>query len=825
MKFKLYPCSISVSAICKSVFTLMLLLCMQNAFAQNSCATAMTVVPGTYTVTVIDGANSTTGCSGASAAEWYVYTPTQNRSVTITSDLPVNACGDTNVNVYTGTCSGLTCYAGDDDSGTVACTSSGTTYLSTETFDAFAGTTYYIAWDNKWSNAGFQWQLSEAPYVPSPCLTSIPVAAGLTVVNAIDGNNINTTCSTATSAKWYSYTPSQYYHVTVTSDLPQNICKDTNFSVYTGSCSSGLTCVTTDDNSGIIACDSGNTSSNLSKKSFDVNPGVTYYIVWDNKWSAAGFDFQIIEDVIVVPVSYTTQAITTVNSTYNMCVVDMNGDGLDDIAGVSNNNLRINYQGAGGTFTHTDFPISGSSQMPSWSIAAGDYNKDGYNDLLLGSGGGLTFWKSNATGTGYTSITPGQYIFCQRTNFVDINHDGNLDAFSCHDVAPNVYYMNDGSGNFTYYQSTVTTGAYDFSGASPGGNYASLWTDLDNDGDTDLFVSKCSGPPCEIHRNDGATFTDISAQAGINFTPVQSWSSAVADFDNDGDMDILVGSNGSVGSRLFRNNLDTSNSTEEAYTNITAGSGWESASTNRDYVAYDFDNDGFVDVLAGGNRIMFNNGDATFQPTTYSGMSVGAVGDLNNDGFLDILNGSTVRYAVPNSNHWLAVTLEGIQSNSNGIGARVEIHGPWGIQIRDIRSGEGFGYMSTLNAHFGLGTATNIETVVIKWPSGVVDVISNPSPDQRITVVEGSSPLSTNDVNPNSFTLYPNPANDLLSIRLGSGISDIKAAEIYDLAGRLIARPEVSQNTISVKQLASGNYILLLESANGKRFTQRFLKN
>jgi hypothetical protein len=90
-----------------------------------------------------------------------------------------------------------------------------------------------------------------------------------------------------------------------------------------------------------------------------------------------------------------------------------------------------------------------------------------------------------------------------------------------------------------------------------GGNYASIWSDLDNDGDSDMFISKCSGPPCELHRNDGAAgYTDVSAIAGINMQPVQSWSSAVNDFDNDGDMDILIGSNCGTGNILFRNNLD-----------------------------------------------------------------------------------------------------------------------------------------------------------------------------------------------------------------------------------------------------------------------------
>ncbi|WP_333601505.1 FG-GAP repeat domain-containing protein, partial [Flavobacterium sp.] len=672
-----------------------LVIGFQFSYAQNTCATALPIATaGTFTITAIDGTNSLPACAtGGALAEWYVYTPTQNHSVTVTSDLLVNICKDTHFNVYTGACGGLACYTSDDDSGTIACNSGNTnSYLSTKTFDAYAGTSYYIVWDNRWSAAGFQFQLTEAPLVPSPCSTATPITAGTTTVAAIDGTNVSTTCSTATLAKWYSYVPTQNYHVTVSSDLIANICKDTNFSVYTGSCSGTLTCVTSDDNSGIIACNSGNTDSFLSTKTFDVLAGTTYYIAWDNKWSTAGFNFQLTETPIIVPVTYTTQTIGTINSTYNLCIVDMNGDHKDDIVGVSANNLRVHYQTATpGTYTVADYPISGSSMMPGWSMAAGDYNRDGYNDLVLGSSNGLSVWSSNSTGTAYSNFTPGDYIFCQRTNFADLNNDGNLDVFSCHDIAPNCYYLNSGT-SLSFYQSTVTPGAMEF--GTIGGNYSTLFTDFDNDGDTDVFISKCSGPPCELHRNDGnGVYTDISAIAQINVTPIQTWSSGIADYDNDGDMDIIITASTGL-HKYFRNNLDTSNNVEEAFTNITAGSGWDTnTATNIDNVAYDFDNDGFVDVMGGGSKIMFNQGNSTFSGVAYGGISVGAIGDLNNDGFLDIQSGSTIRYAVPNGNNWLTVALNGIQSNSNGIGTRIEIYGSWGKQIRDIRSGEGFKYM------------------------------------------------------------------------------------------------------------------------------------
>lgn len=805
-----------------SVLALMVAgLWAERTTAQNTCATAVSIGPGTYTVTAINGTNIQSTCSNASMAEWYVYTPTENHSVTVTSDLPQNLCKDTNFSIYTGTCAGLTCVGSDDDSGVLQCNVGNTnSYLSKETFDAYAGVTYYIAWDNRWNALGFDFQLIESAFVPSPCFSAIPVTAGVTTVPAVDGSNVATMCSNASAAKWYRYIPTQDFHVTVSSDLASNLCKDTYFAVYTGSCSTGLNCISSDDNSGVLACNAGNTNSNLSKKTFDVVAGTTYYIAWDNRWSSAGFDFEITEEEIVIPVTFNVQSIPTLNSTYNICIVDMDGDNKDDIAGVSQNVMRVHKQGDGGALTYTDYPISGTSMMPSWSLAAGDYNKDGYTDLLLGNGSGVTFWKSNSTGTAYSAITPGEYIFCQRTNFIDINNDGHLDAFSCHDIAPNCYYMNDGSGNMTFYQSS---GNALF--GNVGGNYASIWTDYDNDGDSDLFVSKCSGPPCELHRNNGdGTYTNVAPVSGLNFQPVSSWSSAVFDYDNDGDMDILVGSNGGSPTRLFRNDHDLGLN-NDGFTNVTAGSGWDSnSSTNRDYIAYDFDNNGFVDVLAGGNKIMFNQGDGSFLPTAYAGISVGAVGDLNSDGFLDILSNNTVRYGVPNGNNWIKIGLQSIQSNSNGIGARVEIHGPWGIQIRDIRSGEGFEYMSTLNAHFGLGTETVVSDVIIRWPSGVVDVIENPTANQMINVLEGSSPLGVPTTGITSFAIYPNPAEDTISISHDPAMAAITSVEIFDMVGRVVLRPALQNDSMSVKSLSKGTYIVLIRTEDGKALTQKFLK-
>lgn len=664
-------------------------------------------------------------------------------------------------------------------------------------------------------------------FAQDTCSSAPTITSGLHVVAAVNGTQVpNPLCAAAngagaTTGEWYIYVPTQTYTTTISSNITQNNPKiDTRFHIYSGTCGT-LTCVGGDDDSGIGYSSVG---------SFTANAGTTYYIAWDNRWSSAGFTFQLSEATYVppvpTPVNYTTSSIGTINSTYNSCIVDMNGDNKDDIVGVSPNNLRVHIQGIGGAFTFNDYPIAGVSDMPSWSLAAGDYNRDGYNDLVLGSGSGLTFWQSNSTGTAYTNINPSDYIFCQRTNFVDINNDGNLDAFSCHDVAPNVYYINNGT-SFTHYQSGVTPGAYSLGTLSSGGNYASIWTDYDNDGDSDMFISKCSGPPCELHRNDGnGIFTDISAIAQINYTPVQSWSSAVADFDNDGDMDILIGANGGSGqSRLYRNNLDTTNSIEEPFTNVTAGSGWDTFTTiNRDYIAYDFDNNGFIDVMGGGNKIMFNQGNNVFSVANYpAGITLGPIGDLNNDGFLDISNGSTIHTAVPNGNNWIKVSLQGIQSNRNGIGARVEIYGAWGKQIRDIRSGEGFEFMSTLNAHFGIGTATAVTQIKIIWPSGTVDVITNPSPNQTVNVIEGSFLLNTDSFTGNEILIYPNPSSDYISITNPESIH-ISLIKIIDPVGKIIKTISSNFSKVDVSNLSNGIYMLNIETKEGENFIKNFIK-
>jgi hypothetical protein len=510
--------------------------------------------------------------------------------------------------------------------------------------------------------------------------------------------------------------------------------------------------------------------------------------------------------------SFTSESVPTEGS-YKMCVVDMNGDFLDDIVSVNNTNINVLMQTETG-FNAVNFTTSNADNMPGWSFAAGDFNGDGYNDLLYGGGSGATFMMSDGTGNGYIEKSPGNYIFSQRSNFVDINSDGHLDAFVCHDVAPNVFYLNDGSNNLVYHQG----GLGDF---PSGGHYGSVWIDYNNDGLIDLHISKCGGTEDRytdnLFRNNGdGTFTDVAATANMANT-TQTWSSAWADYNNDGFMDAMIGvsSHSTGGHKLMRNNGDGT------FTDVTIGSGLDFFnSTSWEYVPADFNNDGFVDIFGSGNKVLLNNGDMTFTPVSVP-FSTGSLGDLNNDGFLDVFVQNTVYFNTGNSNNWITINTIGTESNRNGIGARVELYSALGKQIRDVRSGEGFSQMGTLNTHFGIGTDTEIEKIIVRWPSGIVDTILDPDLNSTLVIVEGEHIMATTDVQAELFSIYPNPVKEILNVK-GNGLENANF-QIHHITGSLVLNGQVNNGKLNVKNLTKGIYIITVQK-DGKKSSFKFIK-
>jgi hypothetical protein len=655
------------------------------------------------------------------------------------------------------------------------------------------------------------------------CSTALPLtlnstntAPAYTTETGVPPTNFCGLTNGSTKGKWYQFIAAQNINITVSTVLTQNNNADTRIIVYTGNCSALVCLVSNDDYNGTLS----------SQVSFNVITGTAYTIAFDNRYSQLGFDFTLMESPPPAPdrLSFTSQTVSGITGSYYNCVVDMNGDYKDDIvSAIDATHLAITYQQTGGTFNTTTFTVPNTTVLPSWSIAAGDYDNNGYNDLIYGSGSGVCFLKANSDGTGYTSDRKTQSYLVQRTNFVDINNDGKLDAFTCDDNSPNRYYLNDGT-TLNHNQG----GLGDF---ATGGNYGSIWFDYNNDGKLDMFIAKCGqggsgvgGNINQMYKNNGdGTYTNVAATANLA-DPEQTWSSAVGDFNNDGWMDIVVG----VNSTSNGNTNVKKNNGDGTFTSVTTGSGFDTITAmGREYVAHDFDNDGNLDVLGSGNTIMFGDGNFHFtaNPNQYPLSAYNKpVGDLNNDGFLDIQNGTSVLFNNGNSNKWVKINLQGIQSNRNGIGARIEIYGAFGKQIRDVQSGTGFRNMSTLNTHFGLGSNTEVTQMIVRWPSGIVDTINNITANQTVLVVEGSS-LAVNSFNNSTFTIYPNPVKSNINIVMSATSTvELKTAQVFDLNGRIVLETTISNQSINVDKLSTGTYILLLKDAEGKHYTEKFIK-
>lgn len=658
--------------------------------------------------------------------------------------------------------------------------------------------------------------ISSLGFSQDDCASAIAITEGIYTVDAIDGTEVpSPICAAngggATAGEWYTYTAQENLGLTITTDLSQNQNQDpqadTRFHVYTGTCGD-LVCRSGDDDAG---------TGFLSIAQFNVEAGTTYYIAFDNKWNSSGFDFQIIEGAVIAE----PETIITFTSTGSetdgtqRALVDMNGDYLDDIVSISTTNVNIRYQQTSGDFTTANIETTSAENSPSWSLSAGDIDGNGYNDLLYGGASGVTFMIANDTGTGFSQISGSEYVFSQRSNFVDINNDGHLDAFVCHDVEPNVYYINDGNGNLTFNQGGLGD-------TVNGGNYGSIWIDYDNDRDMDLFIAKCRGGNSganinQLHENDGSgNFTEVSTAMNLA-DPVQTWSSAWGDFDNDGDMDAFIGASSFTngGHKFMRND-------ESTFTDVITGTGLENfEDTDIEYVTHDFDNNGYLDIYSGSGNFFFNNGDMTFTQQIVN-FGAGPIGDLNNDGFLDILSGN-IYMNDGNDNNWLKITTEGVQSNWNGIGARIEIQSAMGSQMRDIRSGDGFRYMSSLNAHFGIGTDTEIESVTIYWPSGIVDTILNPTINETLFVQEGQT-LSIKDNSALQLNLYPNPTHQYLYVEGLQNDTKNTSLQIVDVQGKQVNNVRLNSNRVDVSQLSNGIYFATI-TTNNQSQTLKFVKD
>ncbi|MEE2659160.1 MAG: tetratricopeptide repeat protein [Candidatus Latescibacterota bacterium] len=279
----------------------------------------------------------------------------------------------------------------------------------------------------------------------------------------------------------------------------------------------------------------------------------------------------------------------------------------------------------------------------------------------------------------------------------DLDDDGDQDIYVANDSEPNLLFRND--GDFRFRETATASGlAYSEDGRAQAGMGVDAG-DFDRDGDFDLFVTNFSDDVNTLYENRGdGTFADVTHEVGLGgvVQPYLGWSTAFVDYDGDGWLDLFV-ANGHVypqltqlpsGQRYGQRNLLYRN-LEGHYEETARGAGlaWQAEGVSRAAAVADYDDDGDPDLL------FVNLND---RPVL-----------LRNDG--------------GNRNGWIGLQLVGEASNREGIGARVELWAEGRRQLREVRRSYGFQSSHDRRLLFGLGSAVQVDSLVITWPSGARD--------------------------------------------------------------------------------------------------------
>ncbi|MBD3223406.1 MAG: T9SS type A sorting domain-containing protein [Caldithrix sp.] len=385
---------------------------------------------------------------------------------------------------------------------------------------------------------------------------------------------------------------------------------------------------------------------------------------------------------------------------------DYDNDGNIDLF-ISNagfqNNLLFKNEGEGSFKRITDYIITqddGKSISASW----GDYDNDGYIDLFVANGFAnyTNYLYKNGNGQGFTKINEGPIVTdiaadSRGCSWVDYDNDNDLDLFVVNKQNQNNFlYENLGNGRFK----KIIDGAI----VNDGGNSSSCsWGDYDNNGYLDLFVANDQDQHNFLYRNNGdGTFTKVKEGVLVsekNYSSGSSW----ADFNNDGYLDLLL----SIGQQYHEGpNWLYINDGQGNFEKLPINSVKNDTSYSAGTCCGDYDKDGFVDIF------------------------ISNFHDQNN--FLYRNQG--------NNNNWINIKLEGLYSNYAAIGAKVlikaNIQGESFWQMRQVLAQTGHRSQNSLNVEFGLGDATTIDTMIIKWPSGFDNIYHKVQSNQFLKVKE-----------------------------------------------------------------------------------------
>jgi enediyne biosynthesis protein E4 len=448
-------------------------------------------------------------------------------------------------------------------------------------------------------------------------------------------------------------------------------------------------------------------------------------------------------------------------------VADYNNDGWPDIY-VTCFGGNVLYRNNGdGTFT--DVTAKAGVADGRWSTGAsfGDYDGDGFVDLMVANyvdfhlddmprfgssptckyrgldvqcgprglkGAGDSLFHNNGDGT-FTNVAksagvedPNGY-YGLGTIWADFNNTGRPDIYVANDSGPNFLYRNDGKGKFTEIGLESGTAV-----SEDGSEQASMGVavgDYNHTGRPSLYVTNFSDEDDALYRNDGDwDFHDVSYQAGVALPslPWVKWGDAFVDLDNDGWLDLIA-----VSGHVYPQ-VDT----------LPAGGGYRQPKL----LHLNQQNGTFCDAsdLAG---------PALMERRVSRGL---AVGDLFNDGNMDVvindLDGGPMilkNHGVP-GRHWISLELAGIKSNRLAVGARIRIVAGGITQTEEIHSGGGYLSQNDLRVHFGLGSASKVDLVEIRWPSGGTETIKNLSADNFYSVLEGKGLVPVEQIRPKLHT-------------------------------------------------------------------------
>lgn len=480
--------------------------------------------------------------------------------------------------------------------------------------------------------------------------------------------------------------------------------------------------------------------------------------------------------------------------------VDFDNDGDQDLFLATYYGLNRLYENTG-DLTFTDITLAAglpSFNTQTFGACFADYNRDGHLDLYfsvrnLGAPDEHLLFKNNGDKT-FTDVTDfsqtadtGGRPFC--SGFLDYNQDEWPDIYTAHDRMGNVNTLLENQGDGTFANTGTAAGAdiaIDAMSVTVG--------DYNNDGRLDIYCTNIDNGN-NLLLNEGAndngqyTFAEVAGPAGVGFY-ANSWGAVFLDADNDCDLDLYV--SGSV-------------------------SGSEAISA----AFYLNENDGtFSEPLAG------FVGDTT---RSYNN----AVGDYNQDGYPDIAVVNIYPFytqlwsSPPLANHWAKVKLQGVLSNRDGVGSRIECYANEEYQMRYTQCGNGFLGQNSGTEILGLGNADIVDSLVITWPSGHVDRYYNLPANEYLTFREGGSngggiipdpatglsPILVNTSVPETplLKVYPSPAQEELVIE--HNLAPATPFRIINNAGQLVYRGETapgSTSRIDVDQLPSGIYYLLL---------------